>query len=405
MNAPAPRRLDPCPCGSGRRYKDCHGSLGAAPQFDGHGDAHALRSQGRLEEALALLDEKLPAQSDAATRATLFNLRGLVRNDLMDITGALADFEAALAIDPLFVDAHYNRGAALLLRGDYPRGWPEYAWRTRVPGYADYANFSFGMPRWNGEDLSGRSILVHAEQGQGDTIQFARFLGTLARSGAAVDVFCHPPLASLVARMPGVRSATSKLAERPTQDFHAPIMDLGIAQLPDAGAPHWFGAYVEPLASRVERFASIFAAACRPLVGIAWKGSPRHLRDRNRSLTREDATALTNGEATYVNLQLAEAPLAPSMIDAATRIADWDDTAAVVAQLDGVISVDTALAHLVGAMGRPVTVLLPFSPDWRWRERGETTPWYPSMTLMRQTRRDDWSDVFEAIRRRAAARG
>ncbi len=370
------------------------------PPPAGYGEALALRGEDRLEEALALLDAKIAATPG---EIAMLNLRGLVRQDLMDVEGALADFEAALAIDAGFVDAHYNRGLALLLRGDYARGWPEYAWRTRAPGYADYANFQFGMPRWSGEDLAGRSLLVHAEQGQGDTIQFARFLAPLARAGAAIDVFCHPPLAALMARIPGVRSAMSELAQRPTQDFHATIMDLGIAQLPDANAPHWFGPYVEPLASRAESFAAMLSAARRPLVGIAWKGSPRHRNDRNRSLDRDAALALADAEATYVNLQVGEAPLAPSMIDAAALISDWDDTAAMVSLLDRVISVDTALAHLAGAMAKPVTVLLPSSPDWRWRERGEATPWYPSMDLLRQTRRGDWSDALAAIRRRGAS--
>jgi ADP-heptose:LPS heptosyltransferase len=140
-------------------------------------------------------------------------------------------------------------------------------------------------------------------------------------------------------------------------------------------------------------------SAARPLVGVSWKGSPRHVNDRNRSLGRELAQRLLAPGATYVNLQVGEAPLAPSMIDAASLIADWDDTAALVSQLDHVISVDTALAHLAGAMDKPATVLLPFSPDWRWRDRGATTPWYPRMTLVRQSRRGDWSEaVQEAVR-------
>ena len=399
MSTPAPRRLDPCPCGSGKRYKDCHGSLRAAPAPDGYREALALRSDARPREALALLDEKIAA---APRDTAMLNLRGLVRYDLRELDAACSDFEAALAIEPSFADAHCNRGLVLLLRGDYARGWPEYAWRTRAPGYADYANFSFGMPRWKGESLAGRSILVHAEQGQGDTIQFARFLASFAEAGASIDVFCHPPLAGLLARVPGVRSATSQLAERPTQDFHAPIIDLGVARLPDIGSPHWFGPYIAALPSRVERFAKLLDGARRPLVGIAWKGSPRNADDRTRSLTRDEARRLLGEGATYVNLQLGEPPLAPGMIDAAAEISDWDDTAAIIALLDGVIAVDTALAHVAGAMDKPVTLLVRFNADYRWGERGETTPWYPSMRLVRQARHGDWSDAIEAIRRRGA---
>ena len=399
MNAPAPRRLDPCPCGSGKRYKDCHGSLRPPLIPDGYGEAEALRVEDRLEEALTMLDTRLAKTPHVVP---LLNLRGVVRMDLHDVDGALADFEAALAIDPFSVEGHFNRALALLLRGDYARGWPEYEWRTRVPGYADYANYRFGMPRWRGEDLAGRSILVHAEQGMGDTIQFARFLAPFARAGASIDLFSQPSLAPLMARVPGVRSAMGELAQRPTQDFHAPIIDLGIARLPDSSAPHWMGRYIEALPSRSERVAPIFAAARRPLVGVAWKGSARNPIDRTRSLSRELATQLLTEDATYVNLQLGEPPLAPGMIDAAAHISDWDDTAAIVAHLDGVIVVDTALAHFAGAMGKPVTLMLRFAGDWRYGQHGETTPWYPSMTVMRQARRGDWGGVIEAIRRRGA---
>ena len=369
MSTPTPRRLDPCPCGSGRRYKDCHGALAQGPQ---------------------------PAANDQAVAR---NRRGHERHDAMDLDGALADFEAAIALDPSFAQAHHNRGLILLMRGDYARGWPEYEWRTRMPGYADYANFAFGMPRWKGEDLAGRTLLVHAEQGQGDTIQFARFIAPLARTGASIDVFCHEPLVALMARIPGVRRAMARLRQRPTHDVHVPIIDLGIAQLPDANARHWFGPYVTPLEERVARFDRALRDAARPIVGVAWKGSPRHANDRNRSLSREEAAPLARAAATSVNLQIGEAPLHARMIDAASRIADWEDTAALVSLLDHVITVDTAVAHLAGAMGKPVTVLLPFAPDWRWRAEGEATPWYPSMRLVRQSRRGDWSEALEAATR------
>jgi hypothetical protein len=246
-------------------------------------------------------------------------------------------------------------------------------------------------------------LLVHAEQGQGDTIQFARFLGPLARAGAAIDVFCHPPLATLVGRMPGVRNALGNLAERPTHDFHATIMDVGISQLPDSAAPHWLGPYVTALPERVERFAALLPRERRPLVGIAWKGSPRHSNDRNRSLAREDAVRLLHPGATYVNLQVGEAPLAASMIDVAGAVSDWDDTAAAVSLLDEVVTVDTALAHLAGAMGKAVTILLPFTPDWRWRAEGTSTAWYPQARLVRQARRGDWSEALAATRRPGAS--
>ncbi|HUQ27014.1 MAG TPA: tetratricopeptide repeat protein [Usitatibacter sp.] len=399
MATASPRRLDPCPCGSGRRFKDCHGSLRPG-QPDSAAEALELRAAGRIEEAVACVEDKLRVAPDSAA---LLNIRGMLRLDAMDLDGAVADFEAAIARAPQLAEVHNNLGQVALMRGDYARGWQEYEWRTRTPGYADYANYPFPMPRWRGEPLSGRRILVHAEQGHGDTIQFARFLAPLAMRGAAVDIFCHQPLESLMSRIAGVGTATARLRERPTHDFHAPIIDVAAAHLPHASAPHWSGAYITPLPERVERFARNFAAAARPLVGVAWKGSARHVNDRNRSLERASAATLLRPGPTYVNLQLGEPVLDDAMIDAAADIADWDDTAAVVSLLDHVVSVDTAVAHLAGAMGKPVTLLVPFTPDWRWGVGGETTPWYPSMRLARQLRRADWSAPIEAATARLGA--
>jgi len=395
MNAPSPRRLDPCPCGSGRRYKDCHGSLGAqpaAPEPASFTEALALRSRGDSRAALARIEAGL---RNLPGSAPLHNLRGLLLQDLMELDQAAAAFDAALGIAPQLVEAHVNRGLLLLLRGDYARGFDEYAWRTRAPGYADYANFPFGMPRWEGETLSGRSILVHAEQGQGDTIQFARFLAPLARDGATIDFFCHPPLASLLARVEGVRRATSELRERPAHDYHASILDVAQAHLRVEGAARWLGPYLDALPARLDRFGDL-AAAPGPRIGIAWKGSPLHGNDRNRSLARDAARRLVSGGATFVNLQIGEAPLEASMLDVAPRIRDWDDTAAILARLDLLVTVDTAVAHLAGAMGRRVLLLLPFSPDWRWGTEGDTTAWYPDMRLVRQPRAGDWLPAIES---------
>lgn len=394
--SPPPRRLDPCPCGSGKRYRDCHGSLAASapppdPDFTA---AVALRAAGDVDAALAQVERKL---RETPADATFLNLKGLLLQDRLELPGAIAAFDAAIAAVPAFPEAHYNLALALLLAGDYARGWDEYEWRTRVPGYGDYSNYPFGIPRWKGEPLAGRSLLVHAEQGHGDTIQFARFLAPLAAHGATIDVFCHPPLVELMARMPGVHRAFDTLDERPAQDFHAPIVDAAAAQLPSRDAPHWFGPYVTPDAEATAALGAQLAGARRPLIGISWKGSPRHANDRIRSLSREQATRLVRGDATFVNLQLAEAPLSPAMLQLGPATSDWAGTAALLGHLDLVVTVDTAIGHLAGAMGKPVFDLLSFSPDWRWGVSGEATPWYPSMRLFRQSRRGEWDPVIDRV--------
>lgn len=387
------RRLDPCPCGSGRRFKDCHGSLVPAPVL---AQAIGLRERGETRAARECL---APALREAMPLPDAWNLEGLLAQDERDLAAAKAAFRRAIELAPAFPEAHFNLGLALLLEGDYANGWAEYAWRTKRPGYADYANHPFGMPRWQGEPLAGRNLLVHAEQGQGDTIQFSRFLATLAEEGATIDVFCQAPLLSLMERMPGVRQAFTTLAERPRHDFHAPILDAGALRLRSPAEAHWRGPYVRPLPARVERWSERLAPLARPRVGVAWRGSSRHANDRNRSLSPPLAKVLLEGPAGFVNLQV-EAPLpdvSRPVLDAAPLIADWEDTAAIVSQLDLVVTVDTALAHLAGAMGVPVWTLLPFSPDWRWGLEGDTTPWYPSMRLFRQEAPGAWMPVLDRV--------
>ena len=386
------RRNDPCPCGSGRRYKHCHGD----PAYLDRELDRALeqRAAGELHAALATLDEALVRAPD---HARLVNIQGVIRQELRDLDGAMQSFRRAIDLSPDFADAHFNLGILLLALGDYEHGWIEYEWRTRRPGYADYANYPFGMPRWRGEPLAGRKVLVHAEQGLGDTIQCARFLERLADDGAQVDLFCQASLMPLMQRVAGVERAWATLDERPTHDFHAPIIDVAAHYLPTIEAAHWMGPYISALPERVSEWASFFADARRPLVGIAWKGNAKQVNDRMRSLTPELALELSDlaQGVTFVNLQPGEPPPAGAKwIDAGSRIRDWDGTLAIIDSLNLVVSVDTAVAHAAGAMGKPVWLLRWFSPDWRWGASGETTRWYPSMRIFWQDGPGDWSRVL-----------
>lgn len=392
---PPPRRNDPCNCGSGKRYKDCHGALTPNPMLARAAD---LRQRGDYEGALRAVAEALRA---APGDPVAMNAQGQLRLDRLEIDAALQSFALALERAPQYTEAHYNMGFAYLLRGDYARGWPEHEWRTRGPGYTDYANHDFGMPRWRGEPLRGKRILVHAEQGNGDTLQFARFLKPLAEEGAEIDVFCQVPLQALMARMPGVKRAFSTLAERPTHDFHAPLLDVAAHYLPDIHAPHWLGPYVTPLPERLARAAPLFKDAKHPRVGLAWKGSALNPTDHLRSLSPDEAARLVAGDAQFFSLQLGAAlpPAAAGRVtDLAAHIRDWDDTAAMLAHLDLVVAADTAVVHLAGAMGKPVWVLVPFAADWRWELEGETTRWYPSMRVFRQRAPRDWRPVIERVR-------
>jgi len=237
---------------------------------------------------------------------------------------------------------------------------------------------------------------VHAEQGFGDTLQCARFLTRLADDGAQVDVFCQPAVVALMQRIRGVSRALGSLAERPTHDFHAPIIDLAAHYLPSSDKPRWDGPYIAALDERLSQWRTELKSEPRPIVGFAWKGSAAQVNDRMRSLPSELAAELSmrTPNATFVNLVPGEAPPGGGRwLDAAPRIRDWDDTAAILALADLVIGVDTAVVHLAGAMGRPVWTLRAFMPDWRWGASGEETPWYPSMRLLRQPAPGDWEPV------------
>lgn len=396
-------RLAPCPCGSGRRYKDCHGSLrsaSAAAPLDG---AIALRAAGRLEEAEAAVRQLL-AQDPANGEAHDF--LGMLRHDVLDLDGAKEQFDIALKLLPGSARIHAHLSFVLLLRGDYAAGWPEFAWRTRIPGPANFADAPFGIPRWRGETVRGKRLLVHAEQGLGDTIQFARFLPRLAAEGAlAIDLFCHAPLVSLLSRAKGVSNAMHEIQSRPTHDFHLPIGDLAGHYLPSADSSHWDGPYLAPDPQRVGRWRRRLDGVPRPRIGLAWRGNPLHVNDRNRSLSADEARQLLGGSGTWISLQLpASQSLGghPSLVELGADICDWDDTAAIVECLDAVVSVDTAVAHLAGSMNKPVYLLVPFCPDWRWGLDRGTTRWYPSARLFRQQRSGDWggviAEVAEALR-------
>ena len=389
-SSPPARRLDPCPCGSGRRFKDCHGKLSIDPRLAA---AAGLRHAGDAAGAKRALEAFLVSEP---TNADAWTELGRVEHDVMDLGAAKAAFRRAIELAPPNPEAHFCLGLALLLEGEEAEGWAEYEWRTRVPGYADYANFPFGMPRWRGESLAGKRVLVHAEQGQGDTIQFARFLAPLAATGASIDLFAQPSLAPLLGRVAGVGTALSRLEERPTHDFHMPIIDVAIHML-RAGCARWTGTYISALDGRVAEWKPRVPGA-KPRVAFAWKGSAKHLNDHNRSLPRLEADRLASAVANRIDIQLGETPLeAPGALDAAPGIRDWDDTAAVLASTDILVTVDTAVAHLAGAMGVETWILLPFSPDWRWGASGDTTDWYPGAKLFRQGADRRWGPVIDRV--------
>jgi tetratricopeptide (TPR) repeat protein len=360
----------------------------------------ALRAQGRYEEALDCFRRALRLEPQRPE--LLYNL-GNTLADSHRSAEAVGVFRRLLALKPDHVPGHVHLAFALLVMGEFEEGWKEYEWRLRIEGFPG-PSVDFDRPLWRGEPLAGRSILLVAEQGLGDALHFIRYAPLVAQRGGRVAVEVPAGLESLVARVSGVRRAVARGRPLPRFDFFQRLVSLpGVfgttpATIP-AGVP-----YLAADPARHEAWKRRFRGTPGPRVGVAWRGSPRHPDDRNRTCQLSLlAPLLDRPGVTFVSLQKdrrpADEPLPPGAIDAAPDLADFADTAAAVAALDLVVSVDTAVAHLAGGMGRPVWTLLPFAPDWRWALQRDDSPWYPTMRLFRQPAPGDWPAVVARVAR------
>ena len=363
---------------------------------------NALYDTRRFEEALASYDRALAINPGYAP--ALSN-RGVVLSALQRQEEALASFDQGLAIEPNYADCHHNRGLLLLLRGRFVEGWREYEWRRRL---GSWVARTFDAAEWQGGDLRGKRLLLYAEQGLGDTLQFARFAPLLASRGASVLLAVQPPLRALLRSLPGVTRVLSDGDELPDFDCQLPLMSVphvcGFDEAQLAGDIPYLAA--DP--ARVESWGRrLPPGAVR--VGIAWQGDPRRRIDLGRSIPLAAFAPLAGiAGVRLISLQkhwgveqLADLPPGLEVVslgDAFDAGPDgFLDTAAVMMQLDLVIACDTAVAHLAGALGRPVWLALKDVPDWRWQLDRQDCPWYPSARLFRQGRRDDWSAVFDRI--------
>ena len=315
---------------------------------------------------------------------------------------AIAACDRAIALRPDFAEAHWNQGFAYLLAGDFEHGWEKYEWRKRHPRYAA-AYPSFPAPSWEGEDLQGRTLLIHAEQGLGDSIQFIRYAEMLAARGARIVVACDEALMPLFRRVAGVTEAVDKNGKLPPFDMWIDQMSLPRVtrtRLETIPAPT---SYLSADEARVAAWQRELGGGIK--VGLVWAGNPQHSNDRRRSIPVDLVPPLVDiAGVSFVSLQVGSRSkdverLTPAPVfDATPRLTDFMETAALVANLDLVVAVDTAVAHLAGGMGRPVWTLLPFDPDWRWVvSRPGDTPWYPTMRLFRQPQPSDWPAVISAV--------
>ena len=362
-----------------------------------------LKEQGRLDEALAIYNRAIRLRPDYAEA---HNNNGIVLQELGMLCEALKAFHKAIVSKPDYAEAHFNRSMALLLAGQFDEAWPEYEWRLRTK---TYGLRTFQQSKWDGSPLDGRAILVHSEQGLGDTIQFVRYLPMIQSQGGRVIFECYPSLHHLLRKCAGIETIVERVPSgelTETFDVHVSLMSL----------PGIFGTRLETIPSQVPYITAdpvLLTEWKNRLdnndffkVGLVWSGNPHNIRDHGRSclLSNFACLAAIPGVAFYAlqkgtaSLEVLNPPEGMTIVNLDRELKDFADTAAVIASLDLVISVDTAVIHLAGAIGKAVWTLLPFAPDWRWLLEREDSPWYPSMRLFRQTYPGDWEGVMQRVR-------
>ena len=337
------------------------------------------------------------------------NALGLILQKQNRLAESIDSYRRASALKPDFLPAAINESLVLLLMGRYEEAWPKYEWRRRLPMLRRNQR---AMPPWQGEDIAGKSILLHSEQGFGDTIQFLRYVPLVAERARHVVLEIPRPLVRMAASLP-IENVTIVPNNRPppSADVHAPMLGLPrifqtrVDNIP-GGVP-----YLTPRRPLVERWAQRLAADTRFKVGLAWAGNPEHRGNRSRSLTLGRlAPLLAVRDVGWYGLQVGppaeEIKRLPkdTVADLSPQLADFAETAGAILNLDLVIAVDTAVAHLAGALARPVWIMIAFSPDWRWLLNRDDSPWYPSVRLYRQPAPGDWDSVIARVAADVAAR-
>ena len=397
------RRLDSRNAQAEESYRK---ALSLRPDYPlaGNGLGIVLDEQGKTGEAEACFRETLKTMGEDPD--LLYNL-GNVLKDQHRPDEALAAYRRAIEIRPDFPEAHVHLAFALLLKGDFAAAWEEYEWRWRVPAFTSKVR-NFDQPVWDGAALDGRTILLHAEQGFGDTLQFARYAKVAADRGGRVIFECPPPLARLMKTAAGVDEVIANGQPLPTFDCHAALLSM----------PGIVGTTIEtvpadvPYLSAEPDLASAWTERLKDApglkVGIVWSGTAEKRGNPSRACPLSAFEPLfRQPDISLFSLQKdppdEDLPLPGGLTDLAGDLNDFTDTAAAILALDLIVSIDTAVAHLAGALARPAWVMLSTAGDWRWSMERADSPWYPTIRLFRQTRPHQWDDVLEAVSAEAAA--
>jgi tetratricopeptide (TPR) repeat protein len=381
----------------------CDRALVLRPDF-----VDALYNRGNVLKALKHYDDAMASYDRAIAlrpgHADAHNNRGQILRELQRYDEALACYDRALALQPQNIMAHCNAAALRLLLGDFGRGWADYEWRWMKESVV-LANRMFPQPLWRGEDIAGKTILLHSEQGFGDTIQFCRYVPLVAARGAKVILEVQRPLHALMTGLAGAAQVISKGDPLPEFDTHCPLLSLPLASGTTLETIPSAKAYLAAPAQRSIDWQTRLGAKQRPRIGLAWSGNAGHERDRERSIGLSAFLPLLETGAAIVSLQkdvrAADAITLKEcrdIVHAGEQLGDFFDTAALMSQLDLIVSVDTSVAHLAGALGKPVWILLTHAPDWRWLLNRDDSPWYPTARLFRQDATRSWDSVIARVR-------
>jgi Flp pilus assembly protein TadD len=369
------------------------------------------RNLGELYRAMARLDEAvihgLRAVELSPNDAFSHHNLGIIHYDRLESAEAMAAERRALELDPSMPSAHFELSESLLLTGQFAAGWEEYEWRFQLPAAAPLLPSS-DRPQWDGRPMADGTLMLIGDQGFGDTIQFARYIRLAAERCPDLIVACSAEMFPIVSQQPGIRRYFDRWEQMPDFAAYCPLSGLPRLFKTDLDTIPGPIPYVRAEPALVEhwrRRLDALAPHGHRRIGLVWAGRPTHGNDFNRSMTLKDMAPLGDvGGMTLFSLQIGE-PLgqiggyygrAP-LINLGAEIRNFSDTMAILANLDRLVTVDTGVAHLAGAMGRPVSILLPFAPDWRWLLNRADSPWYPSVTLFRQSAPGQWSEPVAAV--------
>ncbi|MBC5763298.1 tetratricopeptide repeat protein [Ramlibacter albus] len=377
-------------------------ALALNPRF---GPAHFNRGRSLME--MARFQDAVDAYTQAIecgqADAVAFRNRGSARQGAGDLEGAIADYRHALQLNPQYLDALLGLSLLTLLTGDLANGWPLYEVRAGVKG--TMYRWPADQPLWDGKSpLEGKRILLHAEQGLGDTIQFCRYAKLVAQRGAYVILEVQRELLPLVSGLPGAAVVVARGDPLPPFDLHCPLLGLPMrfgTTLETIPSP---GRYLHTPAHLVARWRKLLGKRTRPRVALVWSGSTLHVRDAKRSIQLAQILPFLPEGIEYIGLQKEPRPhdrevlAGQSLVrNIGAQLRDFADTAAVCEICDALVAVDTSVVHLAGALLRPAMVLLPRDPDWRWMLQREDSPWYPTLRLLRQDSHGDWASALRKM--------